>query len=292
MIFLGYSSEHKKQILDEYVAENAIEKVIVLGPAEHSFQNIYENIDYADIIKYVYYYRLISFIDTKTLVVINECLQTKNRYDLTYNCIRNFLNQTNLQLVFNWFPIIENREDFCILYDFVSKSRHKRFSFDEIDIERHLVDFEQSPWEMVFHMVKCSPKILAEYQRQKKKLFDNICQKDPHTIPRNLHLIGWQDKKAYFEEHLSENLIPVVRNNRASLNFYATYKQRQYEKNKSYLLFDIAHNFKDLCWLLSLSETKHFEVLVSDLKVDDWYSERLKKWLNEYDYVRSKILSR
>ena len=61
-----------------------------------------EFIEWADIIEYRYYYRLLQEIGSKTLVVVNECLRTQARHDLTYNCMRLFLNQTDHRLIFQY----------------------------------------------------------------------------------------------------------------------------------------------------------------------------------------------
>ena len=71
-----------------------------------------------EIIQYKFYYRLLQEIGKDTLLVVNECLRMQNRYDLTYNCLRLFLQQTPHALVFQYLPIIDTIADFMVLFDF------------------------------------------------------------------------------------------------------------------------------------------------------------------------------
>ena len=84
-----YIGEHDKTaIVNKYIADNAVEKVYIIGDdLDVDFENK-EHIKFSDTIMYKYFYRLLQEINGKSLIVLNECLKKQNRYDLTYNCIK------------------------------------------------------------------------------------------------------------------------------------------------------------------------------------------------------------
>jgi len=125
MIRLGYDDAAKDATITAYCAAHAIRKVFVLSPAKFRFScsTPHEIVEWADIIEYRFYYRLLREIDQSTLIVINECLRTQNRHELAYNCIPLFLQQTGHQVVFQYLPLIESPEDFMILFDFDTRSQ-------------------------------------------------------------------------------------------------------------------------------------------------------------------------
>jgi hypothetical protein len=115
---------------------HGIEKVFILTPANFSlacpFAN-HETIEWAVIIQYKFFYRLLQEINQRTLAVVNERLSTQNRYDLTYSCIRHFLTQSSHQIVFQHLPLIDSIEDFMVLLDSEARSRWKR---EQLNIEK------------------------------------------------------------------------------------------------------------------------------------------------------------
>ena len=56
-------------------------------------------------------------MDASYLLIINECLRTRKRSDLTYNCLHHYLNQTPHRLIFEYFPFVSDPNDFMILLD-------------------------------------------------------------------------------------------------------------------------------------------------------------------------------
>lgn len=275
MIYLGLDGGDKDSRVSGYCAAHGIEKVVVLSPAKFrfpcSFPN-HEQVEYAEIIEYKFFYRLVQEIDHKTLVVVNECLRTQNRYDLTYNCIRHFLNQTRHQLVFQYLPLIDEIQDFMILFDWDTRSQWKREKFrGDLLCETQV---EARPRVPVFHstIVDTSSQIKAQYEREKEKLIANIGLKDPHTIPRNLYLLGGKAKL------LAAGDGPLVgRNNRFKLPRMRTYKEPDYAE-APYTVFEFCHNFIDFADFMTLAEQSDFTVLTADLKVDHWYLARYQQW--------------
>ena len=220
MIRIGLSAAEKDAAIIAMCDECNIDKVFVLSPPQHRFTCSWDNhefVDYKDIIMYRYFYRLLQEIDNDTLVVVNECLQTKNRNDLTYNCIRNFLNQTDKQIVFNYLPIIETLDDFFILFDFDTRSKWKRET--DIDLLKNS-DIRVSKLDIGFNKIDIftDHKTKKAYAKKKDDLIDNIGLKDPHTIPRNLYLLAGKAKLAAIERKDQY----VGRNNRFKLDNLTT----------------------------------------------------------------------
>jgi len=282
---LGQSDIEKNNILSEYCKESNIKKVFILSPEKFYFNcdiETKEFIEYDNIIMYVYFYRLLQEINNDVLVVINECLRTKNRYDLTYNCIRNFLNQTRHQIIFQYLPIIESFDDFFILFDFDTRSKWKGQTDHSIlkncKINTNPINIKLNKIE-----VQTGAKLKIQYQKEKNNLIENIGLKDPHTIPRNLYLLSGKSKVVLIDKSKKY----VGRNNRFSLPNMQTYKEKAYQGN--YTVFEFCHNHIDFIDFLNLSKQVDIDVLVADLKVDQWYFERYQKWIEELDRVYAKI---
>src|SRR5690606_36363055 len=86
-------------------------------------------ITYADAIEYKHFYPWLREIDGQAVLVIDECLRTRQRSALHYNCIRHYVAQAGRVVVFQYFPIIEALDDFATLFDFATKSRWRRDPF-------------------------------------------------------------------------------------------------------------------------------------------------------------------
>ena len=124
MFYLG--NWDKQKIITHYLNNNDVRKVLVIHSERH--KEIYdipvqhEYIEYHQTIMYKSYYRLLQWIDKYTLIITDNILVTQNRYQLEYNCINNYINQTQQRLVFNNLPFIEDKDDFMILLDFYNKN--------------------------------------------------------------------------------------------------------------------------------------------------------------------------
>jgi hypothetical protein len=276
MICLGYTTQQKKEALVGYCRDHDIAKTFVLSPKKFYFAHGLDSaevIEWSEIIMYHTFYRLLQEIDARTLVVVNECLRTQNRYDLTYNCIRNFLNQTSHQIIFQYLPFIDDIQDFMILFDFDTRSRWKRESFDEALLEHCRLTVRPIPIRFTPIQVETDEVLKRKYQKEKARLIDSIGIKDPHTIPRNLYLLSGKAKMRYADnEHAY-----IGRNNRLKIDTLQTYKGDCYP-NQPYTIFEFPHNFIDFADFAALSRQQDFNILVSDLKVDQWYLQRYQQW--------------
>ena len=280
MIYLGYSDTDKLVELEKYRSSNEIHKTFIITANEFPLTlKDAETIIYSQAIEYVYFYRLLQQIDKHTLIVINECLRTQNRYDLTYNCIRNFLNQTNHHLIFQHLPQIDTREDFMILFDFDTRSRWKRQRFDADLILSNSQVFIK-PLNLCFSCMEVftSNATKKKYEQEKKERFDTIGLKDPHTVPRNLYMIGGLDKLAHIDEKfdfLGVGLY-VARNKRLKRDNIVTYDE--VNSNNEYSILEFPHRFINFSDFIKRTNQAQSKVLVADLKVDKWYFNRYMEW--------------
>ena len=284
MIYLGLSDKEKqkelKRIKDDFNPANGV----IFSPSKFAIQSPeFENVGYTDIIKYRYFYRLLNEIDKKTIVVVNECMRTQNRNDLTYNCLRHYIHQAGLVVVFQWLPIIENDKDFFILFDFDTDSKHRKGTTFEMcrwcDIRGRRVEIKITP-----KMLVASKAEKEVYKKKKNHLFANIGVRDPNIIPRQLHLVAGKAKL----RAASPFSWYIGRNNRYKIENIQKYKDNVFP-NKPYTVFEFCHNhirFSDFLYLAGQTE---ITAMASDLPVDLWYLDRYQAWSRKIEQIYSKI---
>lgn len=277
MILLGLDNAAKAARVRAYVAEHGVRKAFVLSPPKHAFDCGVPGaraVEWDEIIMYRTFYPLLQEIDAGSLVVVNECLRTQNRHDLTYNCIRHLLAQAGHVLVLQWLPLIEDMQDFMVLFDFATRSRWKRERFDA-DLVRENAAVEVVRRQPAFRRVavEVDAKTRRAYEAEKAKLFAGIGSKDPHTIPRNLYLLSGKAKLARVEPGRAY----VGRNNRFKLDGLETFKEAAYPR-APYAVFELPHNFIDFADFAALSGQAEADVLVADLPVDAFYLNRYADW--------------
>ena len=179
-IYVG--EQDKIKILNDYIQSNDINKVYIIGedlPLDYNK----EYIKFSDTIMYKYFYRLLQEINKNSLIVLNECLKKQNRYDLTYNCIRRYILQTNHRIIFNYYPIIREEKDFMILYDMLQNNPFLKEKYEYItkfdNVEIGSIEFEVTKDDVNIDLSN------EEYEAEKKKLVSEV-NKDPDIIPRRL----------------------------------------------------------------------------------------------------------
>ena len=287
MICVGHGAAQKLDVIDRYQREHGIAKTFVLYPKRFPIDapGVAESdcIEWADIIRYRYFYRLLREIDQHTLIVIHECLRTQNRHELTFNCIRHFLQQTEHQIVFQRFPIIDTFDDFMILVDLDTRSRWKRERWNSGMLAELTISVSEKRVALRRVDVPTDAKMRDSYARKKRQLIDDIGLRDPHTIPRNLHLHAGKVKVAMVEP---EKLY-VGRNQRFKLPNLETYKDARGPANRT--VFEFPHRFIDWTDFLAATDTGSLDALVSDLKVDVWYFERFTRWGERLDDAYKQI---
>jgi len=283
VIHLGVNRSEKSRVVRDFANGR---RTVVVGPSKFWFpasEVVQEFVDWPQIIKYKTFYRLLQEIDANTVVVLNECLRTQQRSDLTLNCIRHYLSKTRNVIVFQWLPIIDTSSDIMTLVDFVTQSRFKGRSWEPAMRETfELSAINRTPRFEPLD-IKVTKKTKLAYEAKKKRMFDEIGIKDPHTIPRNLLLLAGKEKASAFGD------IPLVgRNNRYKLGKMASYKDNAIEGHRT--VFEPCHNFIDMVDFLTLTEQTDVPFIRSDLPVDRWYFERYKEWSQRIDDAYAAIL--
>lgn len=281
MIRIGFTQRQKQKIIQDYVTEHAIKKVFCFYykdfPYRYNVDCEIEYIEYADIEMYKFFYRLLEEIDEDRLIVIDELMRTQNRSELIYNCSHHYLNQTPHRIVFEYFPIIEDKEDFMILLNFENKDKYhgKGFSRDYVQAEDVVIYPRRIKLDTI--NVDITENDEKRYERRKEKLFDNLGQKHPNTIPRDLQLLAGDCKKRAIEN----DKIYMSRNKRMKLN--NVYAYTDYEKRKDYIIIDFHYrrlNFNDFLKRTGMTKVQY---LCTPLPVDNVFVNDFIKWKARVD---------
>ena len=294
MIRIGLSEREKTHTIKSYLRAHDIQKIFCFyykkyKPAFSSedFPEI-EYIEYSDIIMYKYFYRLLEEIGESSLVVINECLRTQKRSDLTYNCAHHYLGQTPHKIIFEFFPFIEKKEDIMILLDMEHKGKYKGKGFAYSFLKDE--DFAVKPFRLKIDTI---PTVVSDadktaYEKRKEFLFDNIGSKDPDTIPRDLQLFVGSFKKP----HILPEKRYVARNSRFKMgNVYPYDKVVGVDK---YVIIDPHYrrlNFNDF---IKTSKNGFLQYLCTPLPIDKVMLEESTAWKARLDavYAQSCIYNR
>lgn len=281
MIYIGYADDEKCNLIAGYIQRHGIERTVVISSrAEGLPIPEADQVQYRDVIMYVTFYRLLQEVTPQTLIVLDECLRTQNRYDLAYNCIRNFLNLTEHQLVFQYLPQIDTCEDFMVLFDFDTRSRWKRQPFNPELIKREsqvVIHAQTLSFQQIG--VETSPQTRMRYITERERLFQNLGQKDPHTLPRTLYMVSSPDKRVYVRQHEG---CYVARNQRLGSERVSSYADAA-AREEPYVVVDLPHRFIDFVDFMTRTRQTSFDVLVADLKVEHWYFQRYVDWGRRLD---------
>lgn len=280
MIYLG--KQDKSDIIEKYITLNGIKKVFVLSPEKFYFECDHEIIEYKDIIEYKYFYRLMQEVDRNTLLVINECQRSHNRNDLTYNCIRNFLTLTDHKIIFQYLPIISELKDIFILVDFDTQSRYRREYGEHIIKKAHFI-VDEINIEFTEIKIEVQEKTLKKYIKQKQKMVNEIGVKDPHIIPRNLHLIGHSEKIKKAED-LGGLFVGRKRSDKIK-----SFSYTDIPDPGNYTIYEFTHRNLDFVTFLTLTKQKRFDVITTNLKADKWYLDKYRNLSNEIKNAYTKI---
>jgi hypothetical protein len=230
---------------------------------------------------YKTFYPMLEKIGKDSLVVMDECMRTQKRTDLTYNCAHHYLQQTPHRIVFEFFPVIDNKDDMMILFDMEDKSRfyRKPFGYGLLQSE----DIKIKPFKVSFETVQVeTPPAAAElYGKRKDELFENLGQKDPNTVPRQLQLLAGDFKKAAIEQGKEY----VARNGRFKLPNVFSYP---IERQGKYYVLDMHYrrlNFNDF---IKRTKQKRVSYLSTTLPVDNVFATEFLQWKARIDAIYAK----
>ncbi len=276
MIRIGLSSSEKQKVLDRYLDEHKIRKVFVLYfeklKLNFRLKVDCEYIEWKDIIMYKFFYRLLEEIDDECLIIVDELMRTQNRSELTYNCAHHYLNQTPHKIIFEYFPFIEDQDDFMILLDFENKGRYKGHGFTPEHLEGIDVLVEHNPIEFDVLGEPALDVDLDEYEQEKDRLFAELGNKHPDTIPRSLHVFVGKWKRPYVD--WGEKYI--ARNNRFGLGNVTTYRKLPDDER---IMIDFPVRRLELIDYLKRSEATRTRFLSTKTSVDQYYEDSFRDWL-------------
>lgn len=290
MIRIGLTSEQKIECLNKYLAKHSEIKEVIIFSSEKFFLDLSKakfevnirQIGYQETIMYRTFYPLLEEINDTYLLVMNECMRTDNRSDLHYNCIAKYTNQTPHRAVFEWFPIVSELKDFMILLDFSNSQKYKGLSLSEVDLDAEDVLCVPRKISLSTIDVELPPNAQEEYEQEKEKLFDNIGNKNPDTIPRQLHIWTGQFKKSY----ILATKQYVARNSRFKSKNVTTFKDA--EKRKKYILLDIPHRRLDFNDFLRQTEQTELAYISTGFGVDKAYIAEFNEWERKVERFYAK----
>lgn len=293
MIRVGLSVREKQIAVTRYAKKYRIRKIFVLY--WRAFKTIYdagceiEYVEWADTIEYPYFYRLLEEIDDKCLIVVDECMRTQNRSELTYNCIHHYLNQTPHKIIYEYFPFIENEDDFLILLDFQNKGKYRGKGFSWGFLKDEDVEVKENPITFDIQPVPVTDKQAALYEKRKADLFANLGKKDPDTIPRSLHVFAGNWKKP----HIKWDGQYVARNSRLNLDNVTTYRKfaeapTALGLNAEWTIVDFPHRRIELNDFLKLTRAASIRFLSTGLPVDNYYQSEFRAWLERVKQFNAK----
>lgn len=244
-------------------------------------------IEYKEVIMYRTFYPLLEEIDKDYLLVVNEFMRTKNRSDLTYNCLRHYLNQCGHQIIFEYFPFIEDVSDFMILLDFDTKSKHKGSSFSKDFLYEEDIRAINPHLELSVDTIELPVGAEEEYEKEKNKLFNSIGNKSPDTIPRQLHIYCGKWKKPYIVPEKQY----VARNARYHMKNVTTYPNVKH--GVTYELLDWQHRRLDMNDFFRRTGQSKITFISTGLSVDEVYVRFFNEWkerLEEF-YAEAGVFS-
>lgn len=271
MIGIGLDLAEKRSRIASYAAEHGITRVVEIAPDKFAGQLGDEHVDWPEVQRYRTYFRLLQEIGTTSLVVVSECLRTTTRSDLNYNCVRHFLDKTPHAIVFQALPLISTIEDFMILFDFATQNRWRRESFRSDLLAESRIIVAPKTYSLTATVAHTDAKTRAKYAKVRAGMFEGIGHGDPHTIPRNLHLVGARARSAA----MADGVAYVGRSKRGSCE--ATFKSTTFPARCS--VVDFPHSFLDFADFVAISGQTAIDVVTTDLPSDVWYLERYQAWI-------------
>ena len=284
MIRIGLNQKEKQSVLDKYLTQHGdIKKIYCFYfkqfPAKYKTDREIEYVEYADIEMYKFFYRLLEEIDNNSLIIIDECMRTQNRSELIYNCAHHYLNQTGHRIIFEFFPIIDTKDDMMILFDFKNKGKYKGKSFEYSFLQSEDVKIKPFKISLKTVNVETSDKDRERYEKKKEQLFDNLGQKDPDTIPRNLQLFAGDLKRPAIEP----DKFYVARNKRFKLDNVLTYSD--INKQGNYIVLDMHYRRLNVNDFLKVSRCGRLNYIATTLPVDNAIINEFMEWKARLDAI-------
>ena len=240
-----------------------------------------EQFGWAESIMYRVFYNLLGRIDNSYLIIYNEFMRNKNRSSLEYNCVAKYSTQTEHRLVFEYFPIIDEIEDFMILADLDSGQAYKGIGVNDFNFENIKISGNRREIEVNEIKVPIIEKDKLAYRKKALSLFDNLGNKDPDTVPRELHIWSGKLKKSAIDPEQQY----IARNARFKLPNVTTYKEVQFG---DYVLIDFPARQLELNDYLRITGNEQLNYLSSGLPIDKVYLQQVQELRERSDVIYGK----
>jgi hypothetical protein len=283
MIRIGLNQRDKQKVINNYLEAHDIKKIFCFYfkkfPVKYNVQTEIEYIEYADIEMYKYFYRLLEEIDSSSLIVIDECMRTQNRSELIYNCAHHYLNQTPHKIIFEHFPIINDKNDFMILFDFENKGKYKGKSFDYVFLQQEDIKIKPHRVKMDIVPVEISESDKAKYETKKEALFAGLGDKDPDIIPRTLQLVAGDLKR----QAIKPDMQYVARNKRFKLDNVFSYDDISGRGN--YIVIDTHYRRLNMNDFIKTTGMTTIKYLCTTLSIDNVIIKEFAEWKARLDAI-------
>lgn len=223
----------------------------------------------------------IPAITDKSLLIVDEMLVDRNRGCLKQNCTMHFMRVSKRRLIFNWLPFIEDADDFMILLDFAYPDKYKKRKFESDILKEIKLKITKRLPEIKYMLIESGEHDQKAYEERKEELFDNLGNKDPDTIPRDLILLAGKVK--FTRTFKASNLLhPVLcRNRRLKADNIITYADRS--NDQTIFMLDPTYKRLDLIRFLKRNDIKNIVYLRTMLPVDKVYWDDLDSWKNRME---------
>lgn len=178
MIYLG--NHDVKDITLAYIAEHHVRKVFTIG--EPIGIDGEDCVSWVDCIKYIHYNRLRATITAEDLVVMNDALCSGDRNLLHFNCIRQYMVQTQHRLIFQRVPFYDHKDDVAILFDMTQNNPFLKLPISEV-WDALKPNWKPLDVDAVIEHVELTMEEEALYKAQKDAIFAKL-KGSPCLLPR------------------------------------------------------------------------------------------------------------
>lgn len=289
MICLGYGNAEKLYWIKKTVEQNEdIENIVVFSPPKFSIgaeaissTTGLETVEYTydDIIMYKVFYPLLERIDNHYLLIINECMRTRERSCLTYNCLNHYLNQTKHRLIFEFLPFVVDASDVPILLDRELPNHFKGRGYDKSMLKEVTLKIAPHHYKLEQTVLEIPEDGQEQYESEKERLFDSLDRGDPDNVPRRMHIWCGKYKRSYVDAHPEIDF--VARNARFNRPNVITYKNAVDGKDR--FLLDIPHRYMDFNDYLKISRVHALHFISTGLSIDNYYFNRTAEWIQRLE---------
>lgn len=239
-----------------------------------------QQISYSETEMYRTFYPLLAEIDESYLLVMNEMMRTSKRSELKLNCTAKYTNQSPHRLVFEYFPFISEPKDFMVLLDLSNSQLRKGIGFNEIDLSEIDVKCIRHHYELNVIPVELPDGAQEAYETERDRLFDDLGNKNPDTIPRHLHKWTGRYKKDAIKQ-ASVSSICVARD--------ARYKKlgvipiKQATESGNYVMVDLPDRRLDMNDFIRRVQQEKFSYISTGLSIDDVYITAFNEWAEKME---------